>query len=438
MKSDRPASSQIRPPGSVARAWWLVAVLFITCFIAYTDRLILSVLVDPLRAQFNLSDSGVSLLQGSAFTLVYAFAALPLGRMVDQRRRKPMLLAGAALWCLSTMLCGLAPDFRALFIARLFIGVGEAVLAPAGISLIADSIPQQQRGLAVGIFALGSVIGGPLGISIGGMLLAAGDKGCFTSFPLIGNLEPWRIVLVIVGAAGLLGPLLLLTIHEPTRPNNGEDRASLRAVTQHFLLQRRLLLPLYFGMALLSLGDYGLLSWAPATLSRRFGWDSGQAGVAFGLVTAGAGVAGSLCGGWFSDLADRRGGIGARLRVCAVAALVAGLAAAMISSNKLEFVLLAVGLWVFASTIGGIGAIAALQEAIPDRMRGTGASLFTLGNAVIGLGGGPTLVALATENIYRSSAAVGFAITTAIVPAAVSACIMFVLSRKALESRRIL
>jgi MFS family permease len=432
VKSGRAIDVTTDPTLPVGAAWWLTTVLFITCFIAFTDRLILSVLVDPLRSQFKLSDSGVSLLQGSAFTLVYAFATLPLGRLVDRQRRKIILVAGGSLWCVATFACGLAPNFTALFIARLFVGIGEAALVPAGVSWLADSFPQRQRGVALGIFSLGAVIGGPLGISIGGLLLSFGDRGGFIEWPLIGALQPWRLVLLIVGAAGVLGPLLLLTTREPGRLKAGEGGASLRAVIRHFMFQRRLLIPLYLGMAFLSLGDYGLLSWAPTTLSRRFGWPSGQVGLAFGIVTAMAGVAGSLCGGWFSDIAERRGGTRGRLRVCAIAALLAALAAAMISSDRPNTVLAAIGLWVFASTVGGVGGIVALQGAIPDRFRGTGASLFTLGNALIGLGCGPTLVALATENIYRSPNAVGFAITTAIVPAALGACMLFTRSQRVL------
>ena len=220
----------------------MVAVLFLTAVVSYTDRLILSVLVDPLRADLGLSDSGVSLLQGAAFTLVYVFASVPLARVADRRCRRNLILAGACLWCLSTVMCGFAPGFWTLFVGRLLVGIGEATLVPAAVSMVADAFPPVRRGTGIGLFAMGTVIGGPFGISAGGILLAAATEGQFGGWPVIGSLAPWRSVLVIVGLVGLAIPLLLLTVREPTRVEQTADNR-IATAARHFIDHRSILLP---------------------------------------------------------------------------------------------------------------------------------------------------------------------------------------------------
>jgi MFS family permease len=185
-------------------------------------------------------------------------------------------------------------------------------------------------------------------------------------------------------------------------------------------------------MALLSVGDYGLLSWMPSLLSRRFALPPAKLGLLFGVITAVAGVAGALAGGILSDRAERRGGARARLVPIALAAAAGALAAAMVSGG-LTMVFLGLALWTLASAIGGIGGIAALQELLPNEYRGVGISLVAFCNTLLGLGVGPTLVALATEQVYGDPMAVGHAMTLVVLPAGVVACLLFIICRHALR-----
>jgi MFS family permease len=182
----------------------MVTVLLFTALVSYSDRLILSVLVDQIRGDLGLSDSMLGFLQGAAFTIVYVFAALGFGRLADRNRRKPVLICGVLLWSAAGVLCGIAPNAETLLAGRLLLGVGEAVLLPTAFSMIADAFPRERRGIAVGTLILGTVVGGPLGITIGGILLTAATSGTFAAWPLLSALAPWRIVLVSVGLAGLL------------------------------------------------------------------------------------------------------------------------------------------------------------------------------------------------------------------------------------------
>jgi MFS family permease len=359
-----------------------------------------------------------------AFTIVYVFASLPIGRIADRGHRKVLLIAGASLWCIAAVLCGLAPNFGTLFTGRLLIGIGEAVLVPTAVSMIADSFPPERRGFAIGILSMGTIIGGPLGISVGGILLSVASAGGFHAWPFVGSLAPWRQVLVTIGAAGLVAPLLLATVREPKRLETTLD-TSIKAAANHFMVSRRILAPLYISMALLSIGDYGLLSWMPSSLSRRFAWEPGRIGLVFGVITALSGIAGAAVGGWISDVVDRRVGTHGRVLICVAAAAVAAIAAALVSTADVMLVLMSIGLWTFASAVGGTSGVAALQEVLPSRFRATGMSLFTFTNTLVGLGAGPTLIALATDRLFTGPAALSFAISTIVGPAAVVSCAMF-------------
>jgi len=432
-------SPQLTPPASaippVSRGWWLVAALFIAGIVSYANRLVLGVLVDPLRASFGVSDSAISLLQGPAFTLIYVLASLPIGRLTDRVNRKRLVTLGATVWAIAATLCGLAPNFTALLAARFLIGISEATLVPAAVSMIADSFEKHRRGTAFGVFGMATVLGGPIGISAGGLLLNLANRGAFASWPLIGSLPPWRMVLVLFGAIGLVAPLALMTVREPRRLETTES--TLPGSTGGFFSRHgRVLIPLYLGCGLLAVGDYGLISWAPSVLSRRFQWRSDEVGLAFGFITAVAGILGSISGGSLSDFAERRKGLEGRFKVCVLAAIGAVCAALAVSGPSSGFVLAGVGLWVLISTVGGIGGPVAIQSAVPNQYRGLSASVFTFCNTLLGYGCGPTLVAVVTDRGLHAPESVGYAISAVVAPAAAIAALLFFQASKTLHRAR--
>jgi MFS family permease len=423
-------------PGALPSAgtrWWLLGVLFVTAIVSYSDRLILSMLVDPLSADLGLTDAQVGLLQGPAFTLVYVFTALPVGRLADRYSRRRLLLAGATLWCAATVLCGLAPSAGVFLVGRLLLGVGEAALIPTALSMLGDSFPPERRGVALGVFLLGSVVGGPFGITIGGLLLSLAQGGSFAAWPGIGGLAPWRAVLTTTGVVGLVSPLLILTLSEPLRGRT-ED-SDFAATRRHFLSDWRRLVPLYGGLAMLSIGDYGLVSWVPTALKRVFSWTPDRVGVYFGVITATAGIAGSLLGGWIADIAERRGGDRARLLVSMTGAVLAVSAAAAISQGHADAVLFGLGFWIFTSTLGEVSAVAVIQDIVPAQFRGTAFAMLTFTNTLVGLGGGPPLIAAATEYVYRSPTAVDRAISLVGIAGGLISCTLFFVARRALAQR---
>ena len=415
-------------------AWWMVAVFCFAGFISYVDRMILSVLVEPLQGELGIGDAKLSLLQGAAFAIVYVFAGLPLGFLADRKTRRNLVVAGSLIWSGGTFLCGLAQGFWPLFGARILVGIGEAALAPAAASMISDSFPAHQRGTALGIFMMGMVVGGPGAVGVGGALLAAAQNGMFTSWPLISMLAPWRTVLVLVGLSGLLIPLLVLTIREPAR-HESTGGASLSSVIRHIKRDRILLLSLLIGVALLSVGDYGLYSWAPSTLTRKFDWSPDKVGGYFSIITSLTGVAGAILGGVLSDAVARRRGEFARFSVAMVAAVFGAGAALLIAGPQAWQVLFGLGLWTLASSIGAIGGIAALQQIMPNETRGIAMSLVAFCNTLLGLGCGPTIVASVTEFGFGRPESVGLAIAVVVSPAALMSFILFSQARRILRTR---
>lgn len=409
--------------------WWAVGIFCLAALLSYTDRLILSALVDPIKQSLDLTDSAVSLLQGAAFALVYVFAGLVLGRLADQRRRMTILIIGVTVWCAGTVASGFAGSFGALFVARMFVGIGEAALAPAAVSVIADLIKPQHRGAAVGIFLMGTVLGGPVSIATGGKMLALANDGVFSGLPIVGGMEPWRIVLVIVGAAGFVVPILLLTLREPAR-REAAEAPNLVATVRRLWADWRLLAPAYLAMGLLSIGDYGLLSWMPSVLSRRFSMPPDELGMTFGLVTVLAGIVGCLVGGIGSDAAARRMGTAGRLKFSLAAAVLATVGAALACAGDVRLVLLGLGMWTLFSSVGSISGIAAIQNLIAGESRGVGMALVAFCNTLLGLGFGPTLVALVTERVLGNPASVGLAISAVVVPAGTVAVVLFALSSR--------
>jgi MFS family permease len=409
------------------QAWWMIAVFCFAGFVSYVHRLILSVLIVPIQADLQIGDAQVSLLQGAAFAMVYVFAGLPLGWWADRHRRRGLIVGGAVVWSLGTLLCGLAPTFSWLFGARVIVGIGEAALAPAAASMIADAFPSERRGTALGVFLMGMVVGGPAAIGIGGALLGLAEAGAFSAWPVVQDIPAWRIVLVLVGAFGLLVPALLMTIKEPPRRESA-GIVKLEGVSRHLSANGVLLTSLLLAIAMLSVGDYGMYSWVPATLTRGFAMSAGEIGAYFAVITTVTGVAGALLGGAVSDWASGKWGQGARLTVALAAAVIGVGAALLIAAPVAWMVLAGLGLWMLASSVGAISGIAALQHLMPNEMRGMSMSLVAFCNTLLGLGIGPTVIALVTERVYGDPEAVGLSIASVVAPAAALSIVLFALA----------
>jgi MFS family permease len=419
-----------------SKAWVALGAFCVAAILSYTDRQILSLLVDPLRAAFRLSDTQVSILQGVAFALIYAVAGLPLGRMADVLPRRRVIIGGILVWSLATLWCGLARSFGELFCARAMVGIGEAALAPAATSMIADYFPPRRRGTATGLFLMGQVAGSGLAITLGGAILQLAQSGALAHVPLIGALAPWRATLLLLSLPGLLVALLIAGTREPPRRHAPGLRQALplRDVARTLLAHRATLAPIYLGMALLSIGDFSLQTWYPALLSRRFGLSPGMIGAELGPAAIAGALVGTLGAGLLSDRLVAGGGFAARLPIAAVAAALAlsGALAGLASSAPTAIAIFVC--WIVMSNAAGAIGITAVQELAPAPVRGVALALISFFNIGLGLGLGATTTAMLTDRVFGGPQGVGQAMTAMAVPASVLGALAFLAAAR--SSRR--
>ncbi len=412
-----PDASSGHPHGplvSPAQAWYAVAVLTLANVSGFMDRQILNLLVRPLRRDFGLSDTEVSLLMGLSFTVFYSVLGLPIGRWVDRGSRPRIVALGAAIWSLLTAMTGSARTFGQLFAARIGVGVGEATLGPAAVSIIADHFPRKHLASAMSVYQMGSFTGAGLAYALGAFVVGRVDVPGRITLPWGAEIFPWQTVFFWVGLPGLLVALLALTIREPrgertTGPRDAE--IPLGDVLRYMRTNVRTIGAMSFGFACALSVNFGVGAWLATFLERTHHWTIQQAGMLQGALTFFVGPAGVLLGGRLTDAWARRGLVDAPLRVGMVGAagmlVSAGLYPIVPSVPLVVALLVAVN--VFAALPWG-AASAAVAEAMPPRMRGQGSAVYQLiVNLVAGVLG-PTAVALLTDKVFGDPLAVRYSL----------------------------
>jgi MFS family permease len=384
-------------------AWGVVSILIATAVLSFTDRQVLSLLVDPIRGDLAISDTQMSLLLGIAFALVYGAAGVPLGFLADRISRRNLIFAGVLVWSLGTIACGCARDFGELFASRIIVGLGEGVLAPSAISLISDYFPPQRRGTAVALFLSGIAMGSGVAILIGGAvlhLIEANASGW------MGRYAPWRMVLLLVGGPGLLWALVILLIREPARRATEAD-AQVDSETRAAGSRWKRVAPVYVTLAAASFVDNAMGAWAPTLLIRDFAREPAQIGLQLGaLLTIGFG-GGVLVGGSLADAASARGGYRRKLKVCLIfSALILPFSFA-VDAPSFGMVLAGVPLYFFLSGIVTAVGFSAILDVIPSASRGFAMSIAFFLNVALGAGLGPTAVALANTHLFAAKMGLG-------------------------------
>ncbi len=402
-------------------AWYVVGVLMIAYVFSFIDRQILALLVQPIRRDLGISDTQVSLLMGFSFAVFYSFFGIIIGRLADSRSRRTLIVIGFSLWSLMTAGCGLARNFVQMLLLRMGVGVGEATLSPAAYSLIADYFPPQRRATAISVYSMGIYIGSGLAFVLGGVALSFASDQESWQLPVIGATRSWQVVFFIVGLPGLVMALLVYTIREPVRRGlrmvKAEDgtlkaaQATLGEVFNYIRENKRTFICHNLGFALLSLAGYANSAWIPTFFIRNHGWTASEIGVVYGAIYCVFGVLGVVAGGRFSDWLAERGYQDANLRVGLIAAL--GLLPCVISyllvpDGRWAAILLAPTVF-FKSAPWGVAA-AAIQQVMPNAMRGQASALYLFSINLIGLGLGPTAVALMTDYVFRYDNAVSYSI----------------------------
>ena len=202
---------------NVRHAWYAVAVLTLANVSGFIDRQILSYLVVPMKRDLGVSDTQISLLMGLGFVLFYSVLGIPIGRMVDRGSRRVVTAVGVALWSVMTTLTGFTRTFNQLMLTRIGVGIGEATLGPASVSIIADLFPRRLLGVAMSVYMTGTFFGSGIGYALGASVVHVVDAMGTITLPVVGTIHAWQSVFFMVGLPGFAIALLCLTMREPVR-----------------------------------------------------------------------------------------------------------------------------------------------------------------------------------------------------------------------------
>ena len=182
---------------------YVLFILFLTYVLNFLDRQLMTILLEPIKAEFGASDTAMGFLTGFAFALFYATLGIPVARLADRWSRRNVIAISITVWSGMTALCGAASSFTQLALLRVGVGVGEAGGTPPSHSLIASYFPPEQRSTALSLHSTGTQFGILIGM-LGGAIIA--------------DTLGWRMAFVVFGAPGLIvGLLLALTVKEPRR-----------------------------------------------------------------------------------------------------------------------------------------------------------------------------------------------------------------------------
>lgn len=397
------------------RAWAVVAILLLANAISFVDRQIITLLTEPLKHDLRISDTQIGMLQGVAFGVFYTLMGLPLARLSDRWNRRRVILIGAGLWSLMTSACGLSRTFAQLFWTRVGVGIGEAALSPAAISIIADNFPTERRSLPLSFYMTGTSLGGGVALLIGGAVTGLIGTAENLSLPWLGEVRPWQATFLAVGIPSLLLVPLLALIREPERRGRAQGATVATSWRDSFayLRQRQgFYLGHHLGLALLAVYTFGIAAWTPALLIRNFGWSPAAVGGAYGLVTLLCGVPGVLAGGAFAARLRRCGHLDANWRVLvggAVLLLPFSVLAPLGGSASIVLALLCPVTFLTTFPLGV--AAAALQEATPNELRALVSATYLFVLNLVGLGLGPVGVGFLTDHVFGDPLSLGRAMS---------------------------
>lgn len=402
-----------------AGAWYALAVLVIAMVLGAVDKVIMTLLAEPVRHALTLSDTQLGLLQGAGLALFTGIATFPLGWLSDRYDRRVVLAACVIVWSVAAGSRGLAQDFGLLFIASIGVGAGEAGLGPITHSMIPDLFPRAQRVLANAVFALSSIFGAALGAMLGGAISGAMD-GARPLLPAsLQHLESWRLSFIAIAACGAPVALLLLTIQRPVRSSPvtrqadaQDDSQTVQGISfgdylrQHWTVLARLVV----GSGVASVGLIAVGSWIPILAARQFGATPAQVGQGLGLAFIAGTLGGAVVGlGVMRWLGKGMGGAAA-LRIIIVGNLCTALLSVLllfVRSHTDVFALLA--LLIMPLIAGTLVLPNILQDVGPAHLRARVIALLTMASLPFGVMG-PLLIGLMSDALKSTPNGLAYAV----------------------------
>ena len=395
----------MNPP--IRTTWHTHYALFVlTCIYVFNhiDRQLMAILIEPVKAEFGISDTGIGLLSGLTFAIFYGAFGFPLGRLSDRIGRKPVIAACCIAWSVMTMACGMASSFLTLLLARVGVAVGEAGGTAPSVAMVAELYPPERRSTALSVLMIGSALGAIFGLGLGGWL--AQHYG-------------WRFAFLLFGAPGIfLGLLLWLTVRTPktsavpARLAQGADAQEGWARTLARLLQTPSFVWLVLTGGAWAIAGYAMGTWSPSFLIRSHGLNLQEAGVLVGVAGGIGATVGTLTCGMLTDRMARRDPawqIGVPLLatlICIPASLAfflwpAGIAF-HIGGIPVPTAFLFYSVFSFFGTWWATPCLGAISHLFAPKYLGQATSIFVMAMTMLGVGFGPLLIGVLSDYLTPS------------------------------------
>jgi predicted MFS family arabinose efflux permease len=272
---------------SAVLRWYVLIVMCLVYAVSIADRYVVSTVLEPIRLELQLTDSGVAFLTGVSLSLFYVSFGIPLSLLADRTNRRNLIAMSLIAWSAMTVLCGRAASFWQFLLPRIGVAVGEAGGTPAATSILADYFPPLRRPMALTIFSLGAPIGAWIGAAVAGRIADA---------------YGWRAVFFALGVPGVVfGAFVYFTVREPRRGQLDSAGTGLEpslVETMKFLWSQRSAVHLMLGSAITALWGWGLVFWTTTFLVRTYGISAGEAGGITGPIHLYAGIGATIFTGW--------------------------------------------------------------------------------------------------------------------------------------------
>ncbi len=367
-------------------AWYVVLLLGGVYALNIADRYVMSVLIEPIKADLHLSDAGVGFLTGVALAFFYVTAGIPMATLADRTNRTRLIALSLAAWSLCTAFCGMTRTFWQLVVARVLVGVGEAGGTPGSASLISDHFGWRRRAFALSIYSVGAAVGSMIGSGAG----------------FISDQWGWRSTFFVLGIPGLvLAAILALTVREPPRGQLDDQPSKVAAASfmdfLRYARQSPQLLNCFAGSFLYCAWAWGLMWWTPSFLARSLHMTLTQSGQSLALIHGIGGTA-VLLGTSVIMRALQRHDVRMVPRFIALACVLGTpLSFAVYTAHSQGMALL--GLWLFIPiTYAVFGPpYALIQNLVPAPMRAQGMAMLMLCSVVGNLIVAPQVVGFGSD-----------------------------------------
>lgn len=266
-------------------AWYALALLTLIYVMNFIDRVLIYLLFAPIKHDMQFTDLQLALLGSTSFVIFYTLLGIPFGRFADKHSRKKLIAFGLAVWSVFSGLSGFATGFWTLFACRMMVGIGEASLGPAAMSLLSDYFPAKIRATVQAVFSSAIAIGTGISFFFGGW---------------ISNMFGWRYAFYFLGFPGLLIVILVLFLKEPQRGIRDVSEAK-QKTDWKLLLKNIPLRYILLGYAFFAVASNSVSIWMPTFFVRIREMNVAVVGLWIGLGTVIGGLPGTILGGWFAD-----------------------------------------------------------------------------------------------------------------------------------------